>query len=55
MTGLGDIAALLALREAVASVAASHEDTCACAICKAAHGDQEAFAVLLAAQLDAER
>jgi hypothetical protein len=37
-----------ALRDAVASVALSHAESCTCEVCRAAHGDEEAFARLLA-------
>lgn len=34
-------------QEAIASVALSHPEDCACKVCRAATGDQEAFADLL--------
>lgn len=41
------VARLLTLREGVASVALSHDDECACTICRAATGDTSAFMALL--------
>jgi hypothetical protein len=35
---------LYMFREAIASVSLSHEQSCNCDICKAAQGDEEAFA-----------
>jgi len=35
---------LMQIRESVASVALSHPETCDCDVCKAASGDEEAFA-----------
>jgi hypothetical protein len=37
---------LQTLREAIASVSLSHEENCTCDTCRAAGGDERAFAIL---------
>lgn len=41
------LAKLAMLRGALASVALSHEVACKCDVCRASHGDEEAFQRLL--------
>lgn len=41
------LAQLLILRDAVASVSLSHKADCECRTCKAAKGDEKAFAEIL--------
>jgi hypothetical protein len=41
-------------RESIASVSLSHDQGCDCEVCKAASGDEEAFARVVA-RLDTER
>lgn len=43
---------LVGFRENIASVALSHPQSCVCDVCKAAHGDEDAF-VRVAEVLDA--
>jgi len=40
-------------REAVASVALSHPETCDCRICQAASGDEDAMTAVVAELMDA--
>ena len=40
----------MALKGAIASVSLSHAEGCDCQVCKAAHGDEDAFARLMAAR-----
>jgi hypothetical protein len=40
-------AQILAIREAIATVALSHADDCTCDVCRAAHGDDKALAKVI--------
>lgn len=46
---------LLALRDAVASVALSHHETCGCLVCRASAGDAGAFAEILLDAMDGDQ
>lgn len=43
---------LLLIREAVASIAASHDATCDCTTCRAAAGDIDAMTLIMACAAD---
>lgn len=47
MTWVAHFNKQMALKGAVASVSLSHEQDCDCIVCRAAHGDKDAFAHLL--------
>lgn len=44
---------LMQMREAIASVSLSHPESCVCDVCKAAQGDDDALARVLAGVCDA--
>lgn len=47
---------LLLLIEAISSVALSHEANCACVVCRAAGGDEEAlYSIALSAYIEEDR
>jgi hypothetical protein len=47
MSDIDGIFSALLMREAIASVALSHDDDCDCVICRAATGEADAFAEVM--------